>query len=423
MKYLIHYSIILPILSVLFLNSFTSKAGIPPVYHQIELEDNSNFYTVEAEGNYRDVGLAHGKKFKKEIHYMLNRFRFELVEPMMVSVGLEANYEAYKKYCLENTSFVSMIKKHTPGLYQEVKGIADGSEQDIEDILCYNISFDELFLVLEEMSGTNPSLVKGNRLNGHCSAGAVWDKGMSSVSYTCDWAKTFEGAQALMKYNIDGKVLFISGYVGTIGIQGINLEKGFSLNAHSKFDLAGDINTGLPSLFFARELLESESKKAAVKRLKELPIAVGIGYVLTDKDGVTAYEISAHQKTEVVCGDHWFAIANDIRANTDMKPSVRNHFNIKKVDFDNFPKEFLSHNADCIQRYDLIADFASQTNIKKVDWLKVFQHYPIAKKVTMDIPVTNFWIIVEFDDEYIDIQTTPSHPGGMELETYRVKYN
>ncbi|OHX64606.1 C45 family autoproteolytic acyltransferase/hydolase [Flammeovirga pacifica] len=418
-----HYNLRYPLLPFLLCFSLITHAGIPPVYHQIELNDNSSFYTIEAQGDYYEVGLAHGKKFKKEIRYMLNRFKFELVEPMMQSVGLEANYKAYREYCLYKTSFLKHIKQYTPGLYDEVFGISEGAQLSFDDLMVYNISFDELFAILEEMSGKNPSLVDGNRLNGHCSAGAIWNNGKSSVCYSLDWAKMFEGSQALMKYNVDGNILLLTGYVGTVGIQGVNLQNGFSVNAHSKFDLRADIHKGLPSLFFARELMESSNKKEAVSKLNQLPIAVGIGYVITDYQGAEAYELSANQKMKIETLNNRLAISNDLRANADMKISVKKYFNIDEVDLHHLSADYWKHNQDSELRFTMIHNYLKKVNVNTVNWIDVFSKYPIAKEVSIDMPVTNCWIIVNFDKEFMDIQTSPSHPGGLPLESFRIKYN
>ncbi|NME71465.1 C45 family autoproteolytic acyltransferase/hydolase [Flammeovirga aprica] len=397
-------------------------AGIPPVYHQIELNESSNYYVIEAEGTHHEVGVAHGKKFKKEIRYMLNRFKYELVEPMMMSVGLEPKYENYRSFCLHSTGMLEKITEHTPQLYDEIVGIADGSGLPLNDILCFNISFDELFAVMEEMSGKNPAFVEGNNLSGHCSAGAVWNNNKASVCYSLDWARMFEGAQCLMKYNVDGEVLFLTGYVGTVGIQGVHLESGFSLNAHSKFDLKANIDKGLPSVFFAREVLESKSKEEACAKLEKLPIAVGIGYVLTDKDGAVAYELSSEKVVKIPTPYNHLAIANDIRVNDDLKESVKEHYKIKKVDVKRLPKNYWKNNQDSDTRYTMISKYLSGKKVEQVNWGHVFYKYPVCKAVSKEIPVTNLWIIVEFDNEFINIKTAPSHPGGLPLEEYRVKY-
>ncbi|MBD0404883.1 C45 family autoproteolytic acyltransferase/hydolase [Flammeovirga sp. EKP202] len=408
--------------SIVILTLNVTVAGIPPVYYQIELNESSNYYVIEAEGSHYAVGYVHGKKFKKEIRYMLNRFKYELVEPMMMSVGLAPNYENYKSFCLHNTGMLEAIQKYTPQLHDEVKGIAEGSGLPLDDLLCFNISFDELFAVMEEMSGKNPALVEGNNLSGHCSAGAVWNDNKASVCYSLDWARMFEGAQCLMKYNVDGKVLLLTGYVGTVGIQGVHLENGFSLNAHSKFDLRANIEEGLPSVFFARSILESKSKEEACTKIEQLPIAVGIGYVLTDHSGSTIYELSGKKKVKVQNNNHFLAISNDIRVNDDLKESVKAHFNIKKVNVRKLPKAYWKNNKDSNTRYTMISNYLKGKTLEQVEWENVFGQYPVSKAVSKEIPVTNLWIIVDFDSEFINIKTAPSHPGGLPLEEYRVKY-
>ncbi|KXX71562.1 C45 family peptidase [Flammeovirga sp. SJP92] len=409
--------------SIVMFTLNASVAGIPPVYYQIELNESSNYYVIEAEGSHYAVGYEHGKKFKKEIRYMLNRFKYELVEPMMMSVELAPNYENYKSFCLHKTGMLEAIQKYTPQLHDELKGIAEGSDLSLDDLLCFNISFDELFAVMEEMSGKNPAFVEGNNLSGHCSAGAIWNEKSASVCYSLDWAKMFEGAQCLMKYNVDGDVLLLTGYVGTVGIQGVHLENGFSLNAHSKFDLKANIDGGLPSVFFAREVLESKSKAEACAKLEKLPIAVGIGYVITDKEGVTAYELSGEKKVKIQNKEHYFAIANDIRANDDLKESVKAHYNIKKVDVEHLPKEYWRNNEDSNARYTMISNYLKGKTVDGIDWGGVFNKYPVCKAVSKEVPVTNLWIIVTFDNEFINIKTAPSHPGGLPLEEYNVKYS
>ncbi|NLR93850.1 C45 family autoproteolytic acyltransferase/hydolase [Flammeovirga agarivorans] len=401
-----------------------SYAGVPPIYYQIELNENSHYYTVQAEGTPFERGFTHGKKLKKEIRYAINRFKYDLTVPMMQSVGLPAEYHRYHNYVLQNTGFIEAIKTQTPDLLEELEGIAKGAEVNLEDLLVYNISFDEIFAVLEKMTGHNPAFIEGNDLNGHCSFGSIRGKKRTTSIYTCDWARPFEGSQCLMVYKkFDGTTMLITGYVGTVGIQGVNLSNGFSVNAHSKFDLNANLN-GLPSLFFARRLMEAKDKHDAVVKLSETKIAVGLGYVITDKNGSVSYEVSPNQTEKYNPGSHWFAIANAARVNNDLKASVKEHFKLdEQVNMKRLPKGYWEHNADSETRYSMIKEELTDKKWMTVyEWVNLFKQYPIGKYVDENQATTNFWIIVEFSDKYIDICTAPGVPGELQAETIRVKY-
>ena len=55
---------------------------------------------------------------------------------------LKEQYEYYPedfiKLILDSTDYISAIKNSTPGLLDELKGISDGSEIELETILVYN---------------------------------------------------------------------------------------------------------------------------------------------------------------------------------------------------------------------------------------------------------------------------------------------
>jgi len=95
------------------------------------------------EGSPYNRGFVHGKTLKSEISEIVNRWNADISK----SSGMDSD-TLIKKF-LADTDFITAIKKWTPGLLEEVKGISDGSEIDFDTILTYNLP-DEVWHYIDE---------------------------------------------------------------------------------------------------------------------------------------------------------------------------------------------------------------------------------------------------------------------------------
>lgn len=407
--------------------------GIPPVEFQVDLDSQkSEFFTVEVKGTSYERGVQHGEALRKVIRPTLNRFKYDMVSAFLEMAGTDYTWDDYRTFFFEKTGLYQTALKEAPELVEEIRGIADGARLDFKDVFVYNLNFDETFWVLEKMTGVDPMLASekaGLGLpSGHCSHGSVWGEGQSTVAYTLDWTRHFEGSQALIKHVLeDGTVLLTTTYAGTLIGHGINASEGYTFTPHSKFQLAHDVDNGLAQIFIYRKLVEAGSVDKAINFLNSVKPAAGLAYALTDHRGTRTFEVSSNKVAEMKTDGSWMAIANVARANDDLSGSYRQELKLegKKVDMQALPEIYWTLNKDSVKRFDMISAATkgktpAQMTVEK--WQELFTHKPINKPVDEKMETSNLWHVVEIDNEFIDYHVSPGNPGHLPMETYRFKY-
>lgn len=411
-----------------------TRAAVPPVEHQVTLSDaESEFFTLEVKGSAYERGYQHGAALRKVIRPTVNRFKYDMIEPFLNSLGTNKTYQDYKTYFYAQTGLFQTAMRLAPELVTEIRGIADGANLPFEDVFIYNLNFDETFWVLEAMTGVDPMLAmeksqQGQAPSGHCSHGSVWADGKLSLGYTLDWTRHFEGSQALIKHvKEDGTVLLMTTYAGTLIGHGINATHGYTFTPHSKFQLARNVQNGLAQIFVYRQLLEAGSVNKAIDYLQQLKPAAGLAYALSDKNGTRTFEVSANKIKEFKTDGNWMAVANVARANNDLSASYQAEFQLtgSEIDMAKLPQSYWAYNKDSVQRFELLqAHIAKQTpkQMGPQQWQALFAQKPLNKPVDSDIATSNLWHVVEIDEQYIDYHVSAGNPGNLPLESYRFKY-
>ena len=80
-----------------------------------------------------ELGLQHGKLLKKEIGEIVGKWKKNTSDMM----GLDANIVLAEFF--QYAQFTAAIQKWTPDLYEEIRGIAQGSGQQMNDIMVFNL--------------------------------------------------------------------------------------------------------------------------------------------------------------------------------------------------------------------------------------------------------------------------------------------
>ena len=81
-----------------------------------------------------NVVFTHGKTLENQIDTIISRWEKE------VEKNFDADFNAVITSFFENSTMVDTIKKYCPELLEEVKGIAEGSNQPYEIILALQMS-------------------------------------------------------------------------------------------------------------------------------------------------------------------------------------------------------------------------------------------------------------------------------------------
>ena len=179
-----------------------------------------NFPYVEIEGTPFEIGFQHGELFKDKILNSIQCYK----EMFMDYSNLE--WSRAKKL---STRFVEVIRDYNPDYLEEIRGVAEGSGLDFEDILALNCR-SELVFVGNEL----------DKADGGCtSIGISSDAGAGGdafLAHNWDWKTSQRESMIMMKITQkNGRpTIFMVTEAGIIGKTGFNSAGvGLYLNALS----------------------------------------------------------------------------------------------------------------------------------------------------------------------------------------------
>jgi len=235
------------------------------------------------EGSPHNRGFVHGKTLKNEIREIVDMWNAD------ISKASGMNSDALIKKFLADTDFITAIKKWTPGLLEEVKGISDGSEIDFNTILTYNLP-DEVWHYIDE------------NIKDKCSAIGISRSGKmpSYVAQNMDIECFRNGFQVLLhlKYENSDLECFVFTVAGLVVANGINNK---SIGVCTNYlDQVTSSKHGLPVGFVVRGILEQTTLENAVKFIKTVKHASAENYVLGGVEGVYDFEASSTKVVEYV---------------------------------------------------------------------------------------------------------------------------
>jgi isopenicillin-N N-acyltransferase like protein len=247
---------------------------------EVQLLANGDLRYIELEGSAYERGMKHGKLLKSEIKAVTDSLLSDIEKTTNI------NPRDFISKFLSETDFISEIKKWTPKLLEEIKGISDGSGIDYEIIFMHQLG-DEFFFNTEYIMAHKCSSIGINRTKNHSSIAAQ----------NMDIPKYFHGYQTVMKIKdengIESIILTIPGH---IGITGMN-NKQVSVNCNILMQLDYQ-RKGLPVSFIVRGILNTTSAEQAVSFLNRIEHASGQNYLIGGKDKVLSLECSATKIAE-----------------------------------------------------------------------------------------------------------------------------
>lgn len=233
---------------------------------------------VRLSGSGYALGLQHGKLLKTEIG--------ELVLKMKRNIADNVHRDAHEvlKNFYTYAQFADTIRTYTPELFEEVRGIADGSGQNFKDIMAFNL-LDEFWCYLDNSSNHHCSGLGVPSLNGSTSYIA---QNMDIESYTDNY-------QILIRLERTSKrpEQLILTHPGAIGFAGMN-EAGIGACMNTLMQLKSS-QKGLPVAFIVRRILGSTDKNDLLNFIQTVPHASGQNYIIGIKGEVYDFEASANK--------------------------------------------------------------------------------------------------------------------------------
>ncbi|HRI61996.1 MAG TPA: C45 family autoproteolytic acyltransferase/hydrolase, partial [Saprospiraceae bacterium] len=224
------------------------------------------------------LGLQHGRQLKTPIGEVVKKWKTN------VESQLNKPADTVVKEFFDYARFDEAIKKWTPELYEEVRGIADGSGQSFHDIMVHNL-LDE-FWVWQDANEKH-----------HCSGMGVpaRDGAPAYIAQNMDLEGYTDGYQVLLRLAKTDKSpeQLILTYPGCIALNGLN-EAGIGACMNTLMQLKG-APTGLPVAFIVRGILGKTDKADVLNFIQTVPHASGQNYILGIRDEVYDFEASANK--------------------------------------------------------------------------------------------------------------------------------
>jgi predicted choloylglycine hydrolase len=260
---------------------------------------------VQLSGSAYDRGVQHGKAFKTEIGDVIRRWKTDLQQLR------KRDPDSIITEFLHETDFIPAIKKWTPDLLEEVKGIADGSEHPFETILAYQLP-DEIWVYFDKLDADHCSGIGVAKTESH----------PAYVAQNMDMDSWMHGSQAvlhiLQSTANPEQLIFTS--AGLIALNGVN-NSSIGVCANTLMQLTASHN-GLPVVFVIRGLLAKKSEESALEFIKAVNHASGQNYILGIGDKVYDFEASASKVVQYtpVAESSPVYHTNHPLANDDLKP-------------------------------------------------------------------------------------------------------
>lgn len=233
---------------------------------------------VTLTGTGYELGLQHGRIFKKEIGELLAKFKVKTTKEQ----GKDANEVLADFY--QKTSFDAAIKHWTPELYEEVRGIAEGAGQPFQDVMAFNL-VDEYWVYLDDLR------------NHHCSGmGVPAREGQPAyIAQNMDIEAFTDGYQVLLRIarHGDRPEQLILTHPGCIAFTGMN-EAGIGACMNTLMQLKAS-TTGLPVAFIVRHITSSTDRDKLLHFIQNVPHASGQNYIIGIREEVYDFEASANK--------------------------------------------------------------------------------------------------------------------------------
>jgi isopenicillin-N N-acyltransferase like protein len=231
---------------------------------------------VDVCGNGSSRGAMHGEQLRELIADTLERWRHA------ISDRARLHPRRYVANFLGSTGFVRTVADACPDLFEEVRAIARGSNQPIDDVMVYNFMDEEWRFTLGESGGCS---IVGT---------VVEPDGNVIIGQNMDLPEYLAGSQAILRISTDSDepdqvVLTAAGMIGLLGVNSAGLA--CCVNTLNALPCASD---GMPVAFIVRRLLRHHDAASAGRHLITMQHASGQHYGIGDRYGLRGYECSAN---------------------------------------------------------------------------------------------------------------------------------
>lgn len=246
----------------------------------------ANIPVIELSGTPRERGQLYGETVKDQIAEVIEQWRVDLGNFGQDSSNAKPiDTDAYIQDFLSQTQYLAAIKQWTPGLLEEVTGIAEASGQRFDDILGLQLVDEEWIFGLRRRLA---------RPTDKCTAFGIPHQGQgnSYAGQNMDIGSWVEGKQVLLRLmpddESDSPEALVFTIAGNIALNGLNAN-GLGVTCNTLAQL-NHSTKGLPVSFMVRALLSKATIKDADAFINAVPHASGQNYILSSHDDMRCFE-------------------------------------------------------------------------------------------------------------------------------------
>jgi len=236
---------------------------------------------LDLQGAPYERGRVHGQILKAEIQELVRRWKADLENTYKVPA------ETFIQKLSKKSNFKPAIDRWTPGLWDEVRGIADGAGVDLSTMYAFQL-IDETWVMAGDLGLSK------------CTSFAARKRGETPafIAQTLDIPAFYHGFQTVLRIRegADGPEALVFTIPGVVAANGLNARSiGVCVNAVTQ--LAYSAN-GLPVAFAIRGLLQQKTYEDAVRFLRDICPGAPQNYVLGGPNNAASFERSADRIAE-----------------------------------------------------------------------------------------------------------------------------
>ena len=243
-------------------------------------ERQGKLRVLELTGTPYEMGRTHGRTLKPEIQELVKRWQADIEKSYSIPAS------AFIQKLLEASDFKPAIERWTPGLLDEVRGIADGAGIDFRTMFAYQL-IDETWVMGPDL-GLSKCTSIGARRQGARPA---------FVAQNLDLPVFYNDFPTVLRIRGRGEPeALVFTIPGVIAANGLN-DRSVGVCVNAVTQLSYSVK-GLPVAFVIRGILRQKTYEDAVRFLKEISPAAPQNYLIGGPDQVAGFERSADRIAE-----------------------------------------------------------------------------------------------------------------------------
>lgn len=304
------------------------------------VSNSKKFVFIKVNGSPYECGYKHGSKvknlIKQNLSYYFNYW--------------EKRFNLKKETILRKAEKIGKaVEKFDPSIFEELKGVADGSETSLSEIITLNSRYEFVWVTTSRVACTSVLTLPEATVNKNVLLGQNWDYKPSLL----------EGNILLKIEQTNGPNIVTHVEAGCIGRNGFN-SKGIGLCINALVSSNDKFEPKVPFHVLCRSILNSESLSEAVGRIVSSERSLSYNFLIACSEGVAVdIELLPGKSFNYILPEDGFIIHT-------------NHFLKVKM----FDDEFIKVIPDTLVRYQRVKNMLkSKEKIDYEDLINIFRDH------------------------------------------------